>query len=347
MFEEFTRELRRLGLERGVRIPIDLPLDEKGYLDRRCPHRECRADFKVLFDDWRDKVPDDFAFCPKCGERAEPTEFHTAWQKKHISRVAEAYVANQVNQAFSRAARRTRPVQLSGGLFNISMSVTYKAGRTPVVLPLSADEALRQDFTCGSCGCRYSTVGAAYFCPACGHNSPFNDFELAVGMAVKTVDGMDRLKAAVAEMHDPDVAENFERQLLEDQIENVVTGFQRVSEALFGELPTAANFSWDANLFQRLSDGSELWRRATGKAYDDFLDASEMAVLGTMIQRRHKIGHCQGMVDDRYVEKSGDTSYSVGQRIVTSGHHVRQLASVVSKLVVGLRGVVTASKVGG
>ena len=51
MFDEFIRELDQLGLSQGVKVPIDLPLDDKGYFDRKCPHVECRADFKVLFDD--------------------------------------------------------------------------------------------------------------------------------------------------------------------------------------------------------------------------------------------------------------------------------------------------------
>ena len=54
MFHEFIRELWRL--EQRVSVPIDMPLDEKGYFDRRCPHQECHSEFKVLFEDWREKV---------------------------------------------------------------------------------------------------------------------------------------------------------------------------------------------------------------------------------------------------------------------------------------------------
>jgi uncharacterized Zn finger protein (UPF0148 family) len=340
MFDEFKRELKRLGLERGVSIPIQIPLDDKAYFDRKCPHRECGTHFKVMFDDWRDKVPNHAAFCPRCGERANPTEFNTEWQQDYIGQVGKAYVAKELNQAFSRAARRTRPLHVSAGLFNMTMSVTYKAGPTPVVLPPAANEELRQDFTCEACGCRYSTLGAGYFCPACGHNSPVKDFEHTIEMTRKTVDGMDRIKEAVSEMHDKDVAENLEQQLLEDQIENLVTAFQRVSESLFRALPSAGAFTWDANLFQRLADASDLWKRATGDGYDKFLSADELAVLHTMIQRRHKLGHCQGMVDERYIKNSGDTSYGVGQRLVTARHHVLELSSILTKLISGLRGLV-------
>jgi hypothetical protein len=334
MFDEFIRELKRL--EQPVSVPIDLPLDDKGYFDRRCSHTECQSEFKVLFDDWRVKVPDDFAFCPKCGERAEPSDFNTPWQQEYIEEFAHAYMSQRLNEAFGRAARRTRPKSFGGGLINMQMSVSYKAGHVPVVLPPSAADALRQDLTCETCGCRYSTIGAGYFCPACGHNSPLKDFERTIEMARKTVEGLAAIKQAMEGLHDPDTAANFEQQLLEDQIENLVTAFQRGTEALFARLPNASSFKRDANLFQRLSDGSALWKSAVGTGYDDILDAGEMASLQIMIHRRHKFGHCQGIVDAKYVQQSGDGSYVAGQRLVTNDHHVLRLANVLEKLMRGL-----------
>jgi uncharacterized Zn finger protein (UPF0148 family) len=344
MFDEFIKELNRLGLGQGVQVPIELPLDDKAYLDRRCPHVECCADFKVLFDDWRDKVPEQAAYCPKCGAKEEPSEFNTDWQNRYIQEVAEAYVSDQLDRAFSRAARRTRPQRVSAGLFDLQMTVSYHAGPTAVVLPPSADEALRQDFTCESCSCRYSAIGAGYFCPACGHNSAIKDFDSTIETALKAIDGMEEIRAAVAAKYDEDVAANIEQQVIEDQVENLVTALQRVAEALFRELPNAAAFSWDQNQFQRLQDSSKLWKRATGAGYEDFLAPAELGEMEAMIQRRHKLGHCQGIVDQRYIDKTGDVAYTVGQRLVTASHHVKELAGLVSKLVNGLRSLVAVAK---
>lgn len=88
MFEEFIRELR--GLEQPESVAIKMPLDDKGYFDRKCPHTECQSDFKVLFEDWRDKVPDDFAVCPKCGKKTEPSNFNTSWQRDYIEELGRA-----------------------------------------------------------------------------------------------------------------------------------------------------------------------------------------------------------------------------------------------------------------
>jgi hypothetical protein len=338
MFDEFIRELKRL--EQPISVPIDMPLDDKGYFDRKCPHGECGSEFKVLCDDWRDKVPDEAAFCPKCGQRAEPSDFNTPWQTDYIAEFARSHMSRRLNEAFGRAARRTRPKRLSGGLLKMEMKVSYKAGAVPVVLPPAADDALRQELVCDACLCRYSTVGAGYFCPACGKNSPLKDFDRTLEMARKTVAGIEQIKLAVEKLHDPDTAANFEQQLLEDQIENLVTAFQRGVEALFDRLPNAATFPRDANLFQRLNDGSALWRSASGIGYEQFLSAAEMDQLQIMIQRRHKIGHTQAMVDARYVQHSGDRAYAVGQRLVTARHHVSQLCELLEKLVIGLKGLV-------
>ena len=338
MFDEFIRELRRL--EQPVSVAIDMPLDEKGYFDRRCPHRECHSDFKVLFEDWREKVPDEFAVCPKCGQKSDPSDFNTPWQQQYINDFAQAHMSQRLNEAFSQAARRTRRRRIGAGLFKMEMSVSYKAGTVDVVLPPSAAETLRQDLTCDACACRYSTIGAGYFCPACGHNSPLKDFVRTIEMARKTVDGLPALKQALADLHDPDTAANFEQQLLEDQIENLVTAFQRGTEALFDRLPNASTFKRDANLFQRLNDASALWRSATAKGYDDLLSADEFESLQIMIQRRHKIGHCQGMIDAKYVQQSGDKAYAVGQRLVTGTQHVRELAQILETLMRGLQSLV-------
>ena len=82
-----------------------------------------------------------------------------------------------------------------------------------MVLPPSAAEALRQDLTCDACSCRYSTIGAGFFCPACGQNSPLKDVEGTIEMARKTIEALPTLSEALGKMHDADIAANFEQQL--------------------------------------------------------------------------------------------------------------------------------------
>ncbi|MFM7167509.1 MAG: hypothetical protein ACKO3T_19880 [Planctomycetaceae bacterium] len=127
MFDELLRELRRL--EKPVSVPIDMPLD-----------------------DWKQKVPDEFAVCPKCGGKSQPSDFNTPWQQKYIEDFAHAYMSRQLNNAVGRAARRARPQRLSAGLLNVQMSVSFKAGTFAMVLSPSAAETLHQ------CGVKCQTA---------------------------------------------------------------------------------------------------------------------------------------------------------------------------------------------
>src|SRR5437764_1259687 len=103
MFDKLLRELKKL--EHGVKVPIQIPLDEKGYMDRQCPSVECQAEFKVLFEDWRDKVRDEVVFCPLCRFEAKSTEWNTKAQQEHIKRAAMAHLQGVVNRSMREDAR--------------------------------------------------------------------------------------------------------------------------------------------------------------------------------------------------------------------------------------------------
>lgn len=323
-------------------ITISLPVDEKGYLDRKCPRQLCDAFFKVMDDDWDDHVSDNAAFCPKCGAKDDPDEFDTPSQRAYMEQRAKAHIEKQLNQALSRAARRTRPQRISAGFFDISMDVSFRPRPLTFTLPPVAHDVLRQDLQCEQCGCRWSVVGTGYFCPACKHNSVLRDFDSTVATVLNVVDRIEDIKEAVAKSSDADAAANVAQQLVENQVENLFSAFQRLSEALFCELPNATAFRLNANLFQRLDEASDLWNRATGQNYGTYLTAGEFDQLRAMMQRRHKLTHKQGIVDQRYVDQSGDRSYAVGQRLVIKEAQVKSLAAIIKKLAEGLRQTVEA-----
>ena len=297
-------------------------------------------------DDWDDHTSEGAAYCPKCGAKDDRDEFLTPEQGAYIEQYAREYVSNHLNQVLTRAAGRTMPRTISSGLFDITMSVSHRARPMVFPLPPIAHDVLRQDIQCDRCGCRWSIIGTGYFCPACKHNSVLRDFDSTVATALNVVDRIADIKEAVAKKSDVDVAESVAQVLVEDQIENFFSAFQRLSEALFDELPNATSFRFDLNIFQRLDDASDLWRRATGRSYSTYLSENELDEMRTMMQRRHKLSHNQGIVDQRYVDQSGDDSYAVGQRLVIKEPHVRSLATIVKKLAEGLRETVSAANKG-
>lgn len=324
-------------MEDGSQFTISIPIDDDGYFDRRCPSEACQADFKVLMEDWKQKVSDTQVFCPICREEAKSTEWNTPEQQEYIRQVGINHIQGIIGKAFSQDAndfnRRQRP-----GFITISMS--YKPGPPTLIVPISAAEELRQKFTCEQCGCRYSSLGAAFFCPACGHNSAESTFSQTIQTVQKSLAALPAIQEAVQATADADAARNTAREILENSMGRMVGAFQRIAEAFFDRTPAATTTRRRKNVFQNLTEGSALWRAATGKGYEDLLTPAEMADLVRLFQQRHKLAHCEGIVDQDYIIKSGDTTYAVGQRLVIRDGAVSRLAELVAKLTEEMRKLV-------
>ncbi|MCG7947314.1 MAG: hypothetical protein N0C84_13305 [Candidatus Thiodiazotropha taylori] len=86
------------------------------------------------------------------------------------------------------------------------------------------------------------------------------------------------------------------------------------------------------NTFQRFDQGSDYWKKAIGKGYDDLLSKDEMKSLVILFQKRHLLAHNEGIVDSKYIQKSSDSTYKEGQRIVVSVKDVEQLISLIEHL---------------
>lgn len=327
MFDETIRALEELEGQTSVSIPIED--DEEGYFDRECPSEDCLFQFKVLSEDWADKVRDEEVFCPSCGHSADSDKWWTEQQIEHAQQAALAQITGAISDAMTRDAAQWNRRQPKGGL--ISMTLKVDARNTQVLLPPAAAEAMRLKITCPACECRYAVVGAAFFCPACGHNAADQQFSQSIGGIIQSLDAIESVRSAIA---DRDVAENTIRLITENGLQNAVTAFQRCAEAMYAELPSAGKAR--RNAFQNLSEGDALWAAATGNAYSAHLPSDELATLQRAFQQRHLLAHTQGIVDADYLAKSGDTRYQIGQRIVVRETFAREIAALVRKLVTGM-----------
>jgi hypothetical protein len=137
-----------------------------------------------------------------------------------------------------------------------------------------------------------------------------------------------------------DTARDVVRQLLEDQFSRLVGAFERLNEALFGKLPNASQFQIKRGVFQRVDDASQLWQQASGKGYGDFLSARDLQRMKLLFQRRHVLLHRQGIIDQPYIDKSGDASYVVGQRLIVRSSEVQELVELLGRVATGLRSLV-------
>ncbi len=333
MFDDVIRELRRLG--HGVTVSIDLPDDEEEYFDRRCPNPECGAGFKVLSEDWSNKISCEVVYCPICRFEADPSEWNTPGQQRYLEKAAEKHMSQRLDNALTRNARRFNQQQPRSDLLQISMS--YRPSPLPILLPVSTSELMRQKSACEKCGCRYSSIGAAFFCPACGHNSAVSTFDAAVQTVRKTIGSVPAIREALIAAENKDTAEDSIRHICENGLVNLVSAFQRFAEAHFESLPNSSEFNPRPNVFQNLDESSDLWRSAIGSGYDDMMTGPELSDLKRFFQQRHILAHKGGLVDQGYLDRSSDHRYSVGQRLVVDEQAVLRLGDLVFKLVNKLR----------
>jgi hypothetical protein len=326
MFDELQRALRRIE---GQKVSLAIPSDSEAYFDRECPSEKCLFQFKVHEQDWREKVRDEEVFCPFCGHTAESSKWWTQEQIEHAKSAAFAEISGQINTAMKRDADSWNRRQPRNS--NIRMTMNVDSRPQQVSLPPAAAEPMQLKISCPACSCRYAVIGAAFFCPGCGHNAAEQMFDLSLTGIAGAVDATQAIRRAIA---DRDTAETTVRLIVENALQNAVTAFQRFAESLyarFAGVPCARR-----NVFQNLDEGSALWRAATGKHYDDYLSSTEGEILTRAFQQRHLLAHTQGMVDEDYIKRSGDQSYRVGQRLVVKDSTVREALPLVRKLALAM-----------
>jgi hypothetical protein len=335
MFDNLLRELRKL--EQGVSVPVSIPLDDHGYMDRQCPADECQGQFKVLFEDWRNKVRDKVVYCALCRHEAPATEWNTSAQREFLASTAHAFVQRAVQHAMRQDATRFNS-QVKPGFVTLRLDV--RPGAPVTIVPIEAADAMRQEWTCEACGCRYAAIGAAFFCPACGHNSAIANFEYLLAHVRSFMADLPAARTALQNAYDADLANDSVRMMLENSLIRLVGSFQYYAEALFVQLPNSGTVKRRKNVFQNLSESSVLWRRTTKYGYEDLLLPEEYAALTRLFQQRHLVAHREALVDQEYLDKSGDHTYSLGQRLVVTETAVLQLVTLLDKLGVALRALV-------
>jgi hypothetical protein len=250
------------------------------------------------------------------------------------------WTTEQIEEAKSRALEQVKNLianafQEDADTFNkdcknnfIKMSLSVEGtNATKVIIPIPAKEAMELKIKCEKCGARFAVIGSAFFCPCCGYNSVERTFKDSLNKVKVKLDNIDIIRKALIKNNGKDEAEITSRSLIESCLSDIVVAFQRLAEKLFAKISKAPTPFF--NVFQRIDDSSKLWKSICGKGYDDWLIPNEMEELKILFQKRHLLAHCEGIVDQRYIDKSGDTTYKVGQRIVVKTDDIYRLLYLV------------------
>ena len=314
-----------------MEIPITIHSDEKGYFDRECPNENCLYTFKINMQDWKEKISDDEVHCPMCGHIGTADKWWTQEQLESMQEIAASYamsmITKELDKAFGKLARSTRNNKFLKITYKPSKKITFQNN------PIGQSEEWETDITCEKCGTRYSVIGSAYFCPCCGHNSAVSAFNESTDSIEKMLKSLPEMKQLLTESYGRDKAETMCRGLLESSLGDIVSSFQKFASCHYDKLTGEIS---RVNDFQIVEKGNQLFEDATGKGYEEWLSDKELHNMNMFFQRRHLIEHNNGMVDQKYVDKSGDNSYVIGQRLVIKENDAYALLAIIKKLAKGL-----------
>lgn len=327
MFDDLIKEIKKL--EKGITLSIPIEADKDGYLDKECPGKECQVQFKVHENDWKS---DQHIFCPICKHMAFADQWYTTEQAKRFKEIGVAHLKSRINSSMASSARKFNQRQPRNSFLSITLS--HKGKPVSIPMPPAATDPLQLKITCPECQCRYAVIGAGFFCPLCGHNSAEDTFIQSIKKAKATLEVIEKLEEIEIQVG-RDHTENAKQMMLEKCIEAGVMAFQRAAEVIYKT--QAGEESLTRNVFQRLDQGSDLWKDKFGIAYLDIISEKELKTIRIAFQQRHLLSHCEGIVDQEYIDKSGDLRYTAGQRISLKKNTILDFLNALEKLFEGLQ----------
>ncbi|MBQ4915498.1 hypothetical protein J8L85_13670 [Maribacter sp. MMG018] len=295
--ERFQQDIENIS-----KISIPITPDKNGMIDRQCPKSECESLFKIHKEDWLNIVRDEEVFCPFCKNNSEAKSYLTIEQN------------NEVIGDLKKSIKE---------LWDYGYSTT---GKNISIKPRPEFEL---NIKCEKCNCRYSVVGSAYFCPSCGDNNIEVNARKAIEKIISNANNIAIIQETLETSLNKDEATIITKSIVEKSISEIVGTLQNYSESIYNSL---SEKNAPFNAFQNVEKSNKLWVSLLGKGYKDWLTQSEIKHLHFYTQKRHLLEHKGGIVDSKYIEKTGDNKYQVGERIIIKPSDSICLGEITIKL---------------
>lgn len=324
-FEETLRFLDRL--EKGYTYSMSIRPDKDGYIDKECHKEGCHSKFKVNVDDWKNLFRDEAVYCPFCGRSAPSDEWFTTEQRRQLEQQALKKVRSDLNKALQADVKSFNKEWDHNGF--ISMSMSFNGDTSFVSIPAKSLEEMQQKNQCDKCGARYAVIGSAFYCPCCGKNSAKQTFYNTIMTIEAKINHLPEIKVGIAKSSKDD-AERICSSMQRSCITELVVAIQVLCECVYPTLKGA--IVTKENAFQRLDESDTLWKNVCGYGYSDWLSADEYVLMKKYYQQRHVLQHNDGIVDQKYIDKSNDINYQVGQRLIINANDVLTFAEIVKKV---------------
>jgi len=307
--DPFTR------LERGFKV--SMPTDADGMTGRECPNPECLRYFKVKFGTGLTE-PGLPCHCPYCGHIADPNQFWTRDQIKYAQSILKKEVGKAMEQ-WARNLDRDLRHQTRNSFIQLSMS--YKEGHHSI--SYYREKELETKTICDSCTLEYAVYGVFAYCPDCGTHNSLQILRSNLALTAREL-------VMAASTDDVD----FAIFLRADALENAVSAFDGFGRQLV--TMTSAKVTTpekaQALTFQNINKARERVRTLFGFDFADGVTQQELDSVDRCFQKRHVLAHRMGVVDQAYIDATGDRSVVVGHKIPIAQEEIEGLMVCLEKL---------------
>jgi len=319
---------------------VDMPLDNDGFLGRRCP--SCKQIFRIKGDDYKALPGELELWWVYCGHHDDRDKFVTQQQidraKRAFGDLGVQIIGQAIDQIFSSFRSPQRPARRSG----LSIEISHRSKPFyPKPLPGINEEKLVRTRICARCSLRYAVFGEHRFCPVCGQLPAMAVALDALSAETARLDSLAQLPVpTAASLREQGV---FTRQWA-DTLENLVGLVEALGSAVFrGAVPNAdQQLKGKGNIFQRLDYTAELF---TDAGYPDIRTVIEPARWQRLTEFwaiRHTYTHNDGQVDAKYLAKIPASTARIGQRLTFTEELCRQAITDALALCHALAGLTTA-----
>jgi hypothetical protein len=298
-----------------VNFNVPIPKDENGMIGRECPISDCLGYFKIKPGTGLtgEGLP---CYCPYCGHAGAHSTFHTPDQVEYGRSVGIRKVTDMLVGEMKRSLERTIP---ASGPFGIGLSIKVERG-TPRPIRYYREKELETNVACSDCTLEYAIYGVFGFCPDCGVRNSLQILQKNLQLARKEIE----LAATVDNIE-------LREHLIGDALENIVSSFDGFGREFVARHSAKATSSSQASKmsFQNLQIVDDKLNELFSFRLSSSVPAEQWSHAIRSFQKRHLLAHRMGVIDDKYIAATNDSSAIAGRRVqITAGEVIDSLVIV-------------------
>lgn len=297
--------MKRLGSE----IRVSIPLDDKGMIGRECPQADCEGYFKI--QPGTGLVGENLTcHCPYCGHTDDPKQFYTKAQVEYVKSAALHKITDALHKDLKALEFNHKP---RGGF---GIGVSMKAIGKPAPVRYYREPQLETEVVCDHCTLRYSIYGVFGYCPDCRIHNSLQILDKNLQLIAKML--------SLAETQESSLAEHLVENALEDCV-SAFDAFGRETCRVFASKATDPARAGEIR-FQNIGGARDRVQQQFGVDFSVGSDAANWAQLRRAFAKRHLLAHTMGVVDEDYLQATGDSPSLLGRKVPITGAEVAALA---------------------